>query len=1074
MAICLIFTLAKGLRNTVFNKDFHDRELANALIDVLIDEETYDDVYACFIFGPELNLSENIICVFQDDREFKSIFGPIIDQPGLTGNPELAIRKIISPLSMGEINLENDPCWRPLFLAKFLRAKILEKGLDYYTKYLDDLVIYLQRKLPYQISDPEIIDGSQLRILQHLYYQELSACGKPGLISLGFAVQAYELIKKPENREAFLPLNFELYTLMARLNQGIGFAHSNQKEAAAQAFDEVIREFERMPRCLQSDELGLWRSLLYDQAVLSKAELQEDLQFSYHTIVTLQKLGRRKRENRLIKEALAFRDMGRQELSKKRITDLLHLSKESKETTIKDIFNEFNEWESSKSSIKSKARGLLFDFYLQYFKERYEENESDDKFLDSIEFFTDVFLECKDKDETTKSKTERTGYYQQVARFLEWLSGEYKHYVERIDKLSANHPQELSSRYKDRRYFFYKLLTELYSQLREFLLPDLDKSRFGVWLDDFDKYDYDRYVESMEKFYKNLTEGRITRYQDDEQYLLHKLNEYEEKRYFLFEFKELERQQRINGLKRENTSEICQNTVKCFAQNPDRSSAFDGILACYDPKRLGDNGEHQAREPIENPSKFGNFNGRFPQLIDVDYETIMQRENDRFLDYLAYRSRHPIYYPQEGKVGRSFHFMGLQRWNSQTPTLTLSQGGGYLLYEQDNRGKVTLGIVIDPGFDFVDNLFHMGFTLNDIDFLLLSHSHLDHIRDFEPIVSSLLDLKKRRKNSNKKIHTMMTWGVYYKLRHVITNRTLREFLADTYIIDIDKDIHPNRIPADFSFMRSSTNNGFESITPTPDDNVAKKCLQIFPTNSYHDDYSERSDSYGFRIDFFGDEGDLIFSFGYTGDTKWHDKIPGQYKRCDAVCIHLGALIESEKQEGRKFKNYNGEKCDRLVEKKQHPYLFGLLRYLKKIQEDGTENKLLLISEFGEELKGGIRIDFLKRLNQLFDTNGNVQQVPVCLPVDIGLDVILARQSLCKNDKRHGHWVKGPPYKVWCYGCDKFVDAEKIEFRHFEHGNNDEALFYFCSVCLKSKPENAMQNKMRLICEAGLPLEKADE
>ena len=453
------------------------------------------------------------------------------------------------------------------------------------------------------------------------------------------------------------------------------------------------------------------------------------------------------------------------------------------------------------------------------------------------------------------------------------------------------------------------------------------------------------------------------------------------------------------------------------------------------------------------------------------YQATMKRENNHFLDRLEYRSRHPVYRNSK----RTYHFMGLQRWNSQTPTLTLSQGGGYLVYEQDDYGKVTLGIAIDPGFDFVDNLFYMGFTLNDIDFILLSHAHLDHIRDFEPIVSSLLDLKKRKQDSQKKIHAMMTLGVYRHLEHVITNTTLREFLADTYIIDVDREMGEKE-KDEKAFMFKKAPNGktfeFQSIIPGKDDEK-EKCVEIKPTRAYHDDYSERSDSFGYVIRFY-DNQNLIFSFGYTADSKWNFDIPNQYKDSNVICIHLGALIESESEQGNKnkFCHYDdsGQYCDELIEKKGHPYLFGLLRFLKSIKKNKeNRNKLILISEFGEEMKGGVRIDFMRRLNQLLRSNAKDDVKRLCTPVDVGLNVILAWQPGGSTQKEA--W-ETTPYKVWCYGCDSFVDARKIGYRHFEYGR-DEALFYFCETCLKSKPENSIQNKMRSICEKGIALQKAE-
>ena len=177
-----------------------------------------------------------------------------------------------------------------------------------------------------------------------------------------------------------------------------------------------------------------------------------------------------------------------------------------------------------------------------------------------------------------------------------------------------------------------------------------------------------------------------------------------------------------------------------------------------------------------------------------------------------------------------------------------------------------------------------------------------------------------------------------------------------------------------------------------------------------------------------------------------------------VCIHLGALIESEdeKKQKNKFSYYLGQQCEELIEKKWHPYLFGLLRWIKAIKTDcQNKNRLILLSEFGEELKGGIRIDLVGRLNEMFPNKSLT-----CIPVDIGLNVVLDR-TLGDDSS----------YQVWCYGCDSFVSATDIRYRHFGYGRGDEALFYFCETCLKSKPTNILQDKMRLICESGIPLKK---
>lgn len=1015
------------------DKTFRDLELLNVKIDVWIDEEENEEIYKCIKLDPESDVTRAIEEAFLDSSKFKPIF---IDEKGNENNPENAIQCI-----GGIHNPEKKNEWKRLFLAKYLRAKIMEDGTDDYTKYLDDLVIYLQRKLPYQSpqSDQDVI-------LQHLYFQELSACGKSGLESLGFGVQAYDLVAEKKGTGNGSHFNFELYKLWARLNQGIGFLHSEQKMDAALAFNEVIREFEDNAKCLQADEKGLWRSLLYDQAVLSRAELQEDLQFSYHTILTLKKLGERKREKRLIKEALAYRDMGRLSEAEGKIKKLLDYNSKKHQDLVNEAFLQFENWKigNDKKGLWSATLGLLFDYSLQKFQEFEKEKQNDIK--NDVRYLVDRFIHYKNQSDLLDNKQDRTSYYQQVARFLEWLSDRHK-------------------KAKKQKTFFKEQIECLYKEIRN-LLPGIyhrQEKMDGhqlIKLAEFDKYEYDRFTNSMEKFFWNINkvkgydpEIKIRNFKiehsEDEMKFLDELNDFEREKHWLYKFKELERNQRIESLKPTRAHCEGKNLLECF-NIPIDSSAFDGILNCAEKTKNKDN--YDLLEYLRTD---------FKPLVQRDYEMVMRRENERFLDYLKFRSKHPSVPSAE----KSYHFLGLQRWNSQTPTLTLSQGGGYFIYQQDAKGQVVLGIAIDPGFDFVDNLFHMGFTLYDIDFILISHAHLDHMRDFEPIISSLLDLKKRTYgNIKKKIHVMMSLGVYHKLEHVITNTTLREYLADTYIIDIDKKIEKEYLPP-FRFKKDTMDDRSRKFVSVLDNEDSICEIEITPTKAYHNDYSEESDSFGYIIRFMdGDWKKPLFSFGYTGDTKWHKSIPGQYSSCDVICIHLGALIESEKEKDGKdrFSYYMGSQCEALIEKKGHPYLFGLLRFLKQIKETKNQNKLILISEFGEELKGGIRIDLIHRLNHILE-----DQDRVCLPVDIGLNLILAKK---KNGSESGE-IKTPNL-VWCFGCERFVKAGKIGYKHFGYGR-DEALFYFCETCLKSKPQNVIQDKMCSICDKGIPLQKAE-
>jgi len=1043
---------------------FRELELLNVKIDVWIDEEEFDKIENELSFK-KLNDINNFFDL-DNSKSKKKI-----------NSPEKFIKFLQDSEKLRQFydfgKIINYKEWIPLLWAKFLRAKVKEADNDKFTKLLDYLVVYLLKSIPYVSSSDE-----DQQILLHLYFQELSACGMPGLESLGYAMQAERIIKEKicskKNSGKATHYDLKLYELWASLNKGIGYSHSFQKNYAEKELCKVIRIFDTI-KIKNSKEKELWRSLLYDQAVLHRAEIHEEMQFSYHTIKTIEKLGDRKRENGLIKRALAFSDMGRIEEAKDEIVKLLDHEKENGKNNIENIFKMFNMWDlnNKKKDLRSKILGLLFDFCLKDIETLENNRPRIDK---EEQVLFDKFL--KYKDDFLKYKNERSTFFYMLAKFIKWLS---KKEWEKEDKKKEIKKREIDKKIKT----LYKILNQNFSK----------KDDFKKRMKEFDEFFYEKFIKYMEKFYKkmsNMSGENKSLWKKKEIYFLTELNKFEEKQGLLLNYNKSERVERIAFLKNNKTNsndfckcskpKICRGNSDCsFAcfGNGKTIQSFYEVLSCVNKSNHCKNGKISeipiAKKNSGNPRPY--INNCLGPLIAYDYESIMWKQNQLFLDYLKHKSRHQLSFKKNIKIKSTFHFVGLQRWNSQTPTLTLSRGGGYLLYEQDDKGDVTLGIAIDPGFDFVDNLFHMGFTLNDIDFILLSHAHLDHIRDFEPIVASLLELKKQDKKSQKKIHAIMSFGVYNRLKHIITNPTLREFLADTYIIDIDKDINPNEYLHDYDFVSKSLNNRREFISSIKNGKNIEKNeirIKIKPTRAYHNDYTEESDSFGFIIDIFYQENkkDPGFSFGYTGDSRWHKDIHSQYSECDAVCFHLGALIQSEDERKNKFSFYKKGECEELLRSKQHPYLFGLLRYIKLIPKK-SKNKLLLISEFGEELKGGIRVDLIRRLNGLIEScMRDTDSKPICLPVDIGLNTLLySRKDEVKESKNKAD-EHANSYQTWCYGCERYVDTKHIQYRHYGFGR-DEALFYFCEVCLKTLPENIIQEKMHQICEVGLPLNKAD-
>jgi ribonuclease BN (tRNA processing enzyme) len=551
--------------------------------------------------------------------------------------------------------------------------------------------------------------------------------------------------------------------------------------------------------------------------------------------------------------------------------------------------------------------------------------------------------------------------------------------------------------------------------------------------------------------------------------------------------------QKVKSLMRCNIrskwNNISKGTVPCKkCWQPKNKKAFlRGLLECC-----------QNLKPVVDNDQYGRLN-------NYDYESIMSLAETEFTKRLENASKH--------SPSNTLHFLGLQRWNSLTPAQGRSVGGGYFLYRTDEDRIVDLGIAIDPGFDFVRNFLRSGFSIRDINFILISHAHADHLWDFESIVQLLKELDEKR-HIKHRINVILTLSAYEKFeRHIIRNTALREFI-EPYVIDVGKAIDPHffdKLGIDhncttgkkacvkqenlcFRFWRAEngTRNNRNSqwwwkpVLPSYNESAE---VEIWPTCAYHDDYSNISDSFGFIIRIKQKE-ETPFVFGYTGDTRWvgdelynkechyyrhPDKrcknknniqvhwtnVAKQYEACNALLVHMGSLIDHKK--GRKFKNYESQSdCDQLIRDKNHPYLMGMIRLLGNIYRYKRKkvDKLVLVGEFGEELRGGIRVNVVSRLQAALTPGWPV------IPVDVGLDIVLTKP---KNGENGG-------YDFICALCDKSrsignknkqgLFESKIEYHCYGH---DEAIFYICDTCYKSIPEDVRQNRLRQLYETGREL-----
>jgi hypothetical protein len=89
----------------------------------------------------------------------------------------------------------------------------------------------------------------------------------------------------------------------------------------------------------------------------------------------------------------------------------------------------------------------------------------------------------------------------------------------------------------------------------------------------------------------------------------------------------------------------------------------------------------------------------------------------------------------------AIEFVCLRRYSSAYPILPSPQafrshGGGYFvrIHPAGGAGRA-FGIAVDPGTSYVECLYRAGFSLADVDMIVVTHDHVDHASSLEPLLA---------------------------------------------------------------------------------------------------------------------------------------------------------------------------------------------------------------------------------------------------------------------------------------------------------------------------------------------------
>ena len=147
------------------------------------------------------------------------------------------------------------------------------------------------------------------------------------------------------------------------------------------------------------------------------------------------------------------------------------------------------------------------------------------------------------------------------------------------------------------------------------------------------------------------------------------------------------------------------------------------------------------------------------------------------------------YLTREGLLRKKERIDGLyslERWSSWAPKLPRPRmfscrGGGKLLVW---NGK---GIAIDPGFDFLTNLYDECFSLEDIDAICITHDHSDHTDDFDAICRLIKEYR-RVLGDKKQLVLLVNPGFSQKCSHYLKEAEAKGEVKHVYLLNHDTTI----------------------------------------------------------------------------------------------------------------------------------------------------------------------------------------------------------------------------------------------------------------------------------------------
>jgi ribonuclease BN (tRNA processing enzyme) len=284
-------------------------------------------------------------------------------------------------------------------------------------------------------------------------------------------------------------------------------------------------------------------------------------------------------------------------------------------------------------------------------------------------------------------------------------------------------------------------------------------------------------------------------------------------------------------------------------------------------------------------------------------------------------------------------------------------GGGYFLRWREK------GLVIDPGFDFLDNFHEAGYHILDVHAVAVSHDHIDHNGDLR----SLDDL-------------------CYETHRNPNNPRIGDDKKTLLMLDLDSK---KRIPNPTADHRGSLATFDKRAT---EDKVwlgGKRNKLPFHIEHFPVKHSaDVLEAQGFRVVLSRTDGSELV-LGYTGDTRYD---PNDSSLSDYLSgVHI--LLAHVSQPSPK------ELIDQSYFKDDHLGYNGVTELVRKVKP-----KLTLIGEFWAGL-ADLRLEIVGGVRQRTGLNSIL---PACLGLRINLDDLTIRCTKCSKGVPVDKILVAPP------------------------------------------------------------------